>query len=246
MPIRNSTMSSDEAFRVHRKARLAMRPKPSDIKEGQQVGYVEEADTRTMTLSLRQPHGGPTDRLTAKNAPDAALYASLNATPLKPTDELEKSGHDADRHTARARPKPIEDPAPEASPTRTTEASTGQEDGVERLRLQMALAYPATGASPTFDQLVEVQNEKVAFRLVLGKALETYAASVMDGTFANAPTTYSEGSDVAKTSRMFPKAVYGELVKTLNSTGLLSARAIGTMIGRRALAAFVARDKASG
>lgn len=111
-----------------------------------------------------------------------------------------------------------------------------------QISLKMNVAYPAVGISPTFDQLAELQGEKAAFRLVLGKALDLYAASIMDGTAQSGPATYPQSPTPILTSRMFPEAAYAAFARQFDQAGLASKRIIGTAIGRRAMAAFVARD----
>lgn len=234
MPIRKSKVTSSEAFRVHRKARLSGLRIPSDGDAESHSAPGADPDAKTEAPHPNRPDCVAGDRPASAPQPDAERWNTPDSRPQQPIHRTREGWRGADGQCG-------PELADQLDADRRRKTPAGKVP--EQLRLQMALAYPVAGASPTFDQLVGVQNERVAFRLVLGKALETYAAAVADGTFVEAPTTYPESPEIAKTSRMFPKAAFSELAKVLNPTGLLSDRAMGTMIGRRALAAFVARDK---
>ncbi|WP_299844703.1 hypothetical protein [uncultured Jannaschia sp.] len=136
---------------------------------------------------------------------------------------------------------------PEQSPKSRREKSgakgPARQDEAGSIKLHMNLPVIARGTSPTFDEITELQGEKLAFRLVLGKAVELYVDAVMDGAPRDMTATYQEGSTMVATTRTISKSAYDVLTKELNRTGLLSRYAMGTLIGRRALATFVARDK---
>ncbi len=245
MPIRNSKVSSEEAFSVHRKARLSKRSATKDRSKSQDANEVDDTEAGSR-----------------QSEPEAAKEA-----PLPPANEDHSQKHDAAPEQGRPAPagdeagygqeekhsvegsavEPESDDSPvlprqKAKPGRQkprSDAGTGQ------VRLQMIIAYPKPGASATFDNLVEMQGKKVAFRLFLGKALELYAAAVIDGTIDNVATTYPEDTQKADTSRVFSKEAYDKLSKTLDPAGLLPERVMATTIARRALAAFIAANKGS-
>ena len=231
MPIRNSKVPSGEVFARHRQARLTNLQPPSDTGAVEQSVDKRNADRETNAPSPAQP--------------DQASERKSDRLPVKQSEApTQKPHHEEKQSEAPSEPERSEASISGLSRKKSANAAV-QRGEAGQIQLQMALAYPAPGASPTIDQLASVESERVAFRLVLGNALKAYANAVTDGTKADAPTTYPEGPRIVKTSRMFPKAAYAELVKALNPTGLLSDRSMGTTIGRRALAAFVAHDKGS-
>lgn len=235
MPIRNSMVPSAEVFNIQRKKRLTRARGQSDDVADQTHDRADPTDTK-----LQEEVSAPQEHSDHVEGESAAADSRTKATSVGP-DEAQEDRREAEQSTTE--PQLATSPLPDSKRAKVQESASNQDGDEEQLRLQMTLPYPAAGASATFDQLVEVQSEKGAFRLVLGKALELYAASVADGTFTSAPTRYPESPMIARTSRMFSKAAYAVLEKELNRTGLLSERAMGTAIARRALAAFIASDK---
>lgn len=229
MPFNKSKVSSAEVFNVQRKKRL------TKGRSGQSVGGTDQPHDQVKPADTDVPQDNPDtqhhDHSAAKE-PEAAS-----------TDQNEAPGADLKTDAPEAAPRPVDPPRPARHPDQPAKTAPDNADADDQLRLQVKLPYPASGASATFDQLVDVQGEKGAFRLVLTKALELYAASVADGTFADAPTSYPESKETARTTRSFPKAAYTVLENRLNRSGLLSDRAVGIAIARRALAAFIASDK---
>lgn len=228
MPIRNSKVASSEVFSVQRKKRLARG-------RGQAASATDHPSDPPGQASA----GVLKDKLDAHDP----NQSTVDEPGVASSEQGEPSDTEVGTEAPETRQGPATRPRLARRQDRPAETISDMVDPDDQLRLQVKLPYPASGTSATFDQLADVQGEKGAFRLVLTKALELYAASVADGTFADAPTKYSESQEIARTTRKFPRTAYVVLEKELNRTGLLSDRAVGTAIARRALAAFIASDK---
>ena len=225
MPIRNSKVPSAEVFSIQRKKRLPRGRGQGTDATDRPVEQADEAPPREVSDPPQRPDH-PMEVPAAASCGRGDAPSAAGATTSLGTE-----------------PRSAEDKVSRTRQTRSVKAAPDKEEADDRVRLNVKLPYPATGSSPTFDHLVESQGEKGAFRLVLTKALELYAASAVEGTLADAPKKYPESENIARTTRGFSREAYDVLEGQVNPTGLLSDRAVGIAIARRALAAFIASDK---
>lgn len=227
MPIRNSKIDSSEAFSVHRRARLNRLKSTSDSE------------------AIRQPDNGDAAVPETPRKEDTGSHVA-EAVPRRSSDSSSSQQHQkkiASKDAAAAVHENAGTSVSDVLVDEKSKKSIARGAEIDQLRLNIKLAHPAPGVCPTFDQIAEVRGDDVAFRLVLGKALETYAVAIQRKDVINSSITYTEGAKIKETSRMFPSKVYAEIAKVLNPTGLLSDRAIAATIGYRALAMFIQNDK---
>lgn len=241
MPIQNSKVPSSELMARRRARRLNKGPENAggDPKT-EPVDPVMAGSSEEVRPPLDDnEQDAPTNQETkaASVEQDRAMQADASGN----ADQEHASGAGAEA----SRPKKQTDSelSPKSRPGKTETKGPARQDEANRIKLHMNLPVLALGTSPTFDEIAELQGEKLAFRLVLGKAVELYVDAVVDGAPRDMPATYPEGSTMVATTRTISKSAYDVLTKELNRTGLFSRYAMGTLIGRRALAAFVARDK---
>lgn len=232
MPIRNSKVPSAEVFNVRRRRRLTRGHGQSDEVTAQVSEWAKPEDAER-----------PKEVSASQHQPDDVVSEPSKQEPVS-IDPGEARGMTTASDPPISGLRSIDQPTADRQLYPLAKAVPGEIGADNQLRLHVKIPYPAAGASATFDQLVTVQGEKVALRLVLTKALKLYALSVAEGTFRSAPTAYSESSNIVQTTRMFPRTAYLVLNEELNRTGLLSERAMGTVIAHRALAAFIATDSA--
>lgn len=246
MPILNSVVESTEVFNRKRKNRLKtyqannsendepphevgqwkVDPLVSAPKDRSSDSTTLEDAAGMASVEQDQPAGLPNRAVQADEAQEPEAAPQLTAEE-GPKQEVERRS------------------APKRQQKRSAEASAKPPQASDQMYLKMNVAYPAAGVSPTYDHLADLHGAKTAFRLVLGKALDLYAAAALDGTASDAPASYTASPTSPWTTRVFPKAAYAALAQEMDRTGLASERALGTAIGRRALAAFVAADKES-
>jgi len=246
MPIRNSKVPSSELFNRTRKKRLSnTQNKPATtttddssktVVGSEQGEQLEKPDQELGNRFEEQPNK-------ARAEPAEPVEQKIPSHD-KPSEEDQDAFVNVEQHDS-IEPETPQEPPLDAPARKAGKAPSRNESENALIKLHMDMPHPAPGVSPTFDHLVEIQGEKVAFRLLLGKALELYAASLLEGTADDTKVSYTEGPQVTKTTRMFPRSAYEILTKNLNRAGLFSERAMGTLIGRRALAAFVAEDNKS-
>lgn len=248
MPIHNSKVSSAELF-AKRRARRLKRAQPdddgvADPTSGQ--GGPVDSEPIGPDEDTQRPLGATEESNSTRGEP-ATIEPEGQGGPTEiPGDTTRDDEPNASEDPPQSAIKRQSNGSRKRQSEKSDRAGASQRKETGPMKLHMRLAVPAPGASPTFDQLVEMHGEQPAFRLVLGKALELFAASVVDGRSGEAPLTYPESSKVIATARNIPKSAYAILTEEMNPKGLVSHRMMGTAIGRRALAAFVADDKKQG
>lgn len=244
MPIHNSKVPSTELMAKRRARRLNKGQSPQeDVADP--IDPVSSLLTGPGEDAQKYPHGDSAKE-PVRGEPSARAQEEQGIPTALPDDHAQKGELDASEERAPAMHEIKPDPSKKRQLRKGDRITPEQQSETGAIKLHMRLPVPAAGASPTFDQLAETHGEQSAFRLVLGKALELYAASVVGGSAGDAPTPYPEGSTVMVTTRNVPQIAYAILSKEMNSKGLVSRRMMGTAIARRALAAFVADDTEHG
>lgn len=114
-----------------------------------------------------------------------------------------------------------------------------------RVRISVTARYPAEGWSRTFDAIAAVYGAHKAMRIVVRKALDAYEATPAWLPASATPPGYpARATGRLSSTRQIDGAVYAATQRIVDPMGLLSARAVDTLLVTAALTAFFAASDA--
>lgn len=244
MALRRNKVVSEELFNTHRESRLKRFRSPEEVEPDNRAEEPGAASVPPVEAPEKAKAQSPTIEVSSGNTDSDAAEAGPEprGKDAEESADLEPKASEPEVVSPPTDTAPAKTEAPAKSPQLAKQKKAAAKGDTAYLRIKVP--YPATGASPTFDSLVKLHGEKTAFRLVMKKALEDFAGIVLNGELAKTPNEYPEGSTILDTSRRLPRDVYEKAVSELDPMGITSERLMSNTIVRRALATFIASDRA--
>lgn len=109
--------------------------------------------------------------------------------------------------------------------------------------LAVSAAVPAPTVSPAYEALCRNRSPAKALQALLRVALDQYELMLIDGTFRDAPTTYSAQHGEVRTTRKISQQALDAAKAHFDPLGVEQPASLGRMIATAALAVYFDQEK---